>query len=103
MQTGPLGKPVETFASRRQSVLAATNRRASLIGGIGNVMAGLGGGGSEADMMAAAVAAIDMEDNFDDAVRPRSLLSIFLWGMFLPPITLHDLSTNISRVLTVKS
>ena len=57
-----------TFAARRQSVLASTStgRRASLIAGAGNVMGALSGG-TEQDLMAAAVAAIDMEDTFQDA------------------------------------
>eukprot|EP01052_Picozoa_sp_SAG31_P032050 SAG31_NODE_3471_length_4234_cov_2.458525_2_plen_336_part_00 len=65
---GPLGfdaGSTTSFAARRQSVLAETNRRASLIGGIGNVLGAAGG--SEADLMAAAVAAMDMEDNFDSS------------------------------------
>ena len=68
MPKGPLGMNAgaSSFVARRQSVLAETNRRASLIGGIGNVL-GAAGGGSEADMMAAAVAAIDIEDTFDSA------------------------------------
>jgi hypothetical protein len=73
---GDAGGP--TFASRRQSVLAATNRRASLIAGAGNVMDAMGGGtGMPADLMAAAVAAIDMEDTFEDAnVAVRAAFSL---------------------------
>jgi hypothetical protein len=67
-----------TFAARRQSVLASTGpgRRASLIAGAGNVMSAMGGG-SEQDLMAAAVAAIDMEDTFEDAqVAVRRLTTL---------------------------
>lgn len=73
---GDAGGP--TFAARRQSVLAATNRRASLIAGAGNVMDAMGGGtGMPADLMAAAVAAIDMEDTFEDAnVAVRAAFSL---------------------------
>ena len=72
-----------TFAARRQSVLASTgtNRRASLIAGAGNVMDAMGGG-TEQDLMAAAVAAIDMEDTFEDAkVAVREAASLRILGL----------------------
>ena len=82
-----------TFAARRQSVLAstATGRRASLIAGAGNVMGALSGG-SEQDLMAAAVAAIDMEDTFEDAqVAVRAVTRHVTYCLALPLLPLRAL------------